>query len=91
MHRGAVVCRQGGTHDMKVCHYSPCSGRVSRARSALEGMRNSARRCLSGSWAVRYSAYSLLSWGASAPPMVVLDSAIVSVRMVVVGTCGEAG
>lgn len=80
---------------MKVCYYSPCSGRVSRARSALEGMRNSARRCLSGSWVVRYSAYSLLSWGASAvawpPPMVVLDSAIVSVRMVVVGTCVEAG
>lgn len=63
--------------------YSPCLGRVSRARSAREGMRNSSRRCLSGSWLVRYSAYSRLSWGrecaaaaAWLPPMMEFDSAI---------------
>lgn len=69
-------------HDMRKSLYSPVPGSVSRARSALEGMKNSARRCLSGSWAVRYSAYSLLSWAAVAWPLVVgVDSAIIFVFM----------
>lgn len=83
-------------HDMRKPLYSPFPGSVSRARSALEGMKNSARRCLSGSWAVRYSAYSLLSWAAVAWPLVVgVDSAIIFVLYVIrgwrMGGCTESG